>query len=628
MPLIHPDHWIPVGVESLETAAEMVVHSDKNTLVVAGPGAGKTELLAQRACFLLDTGTCPSPRRILAISFKRDAAKNLRERVLKRCGDHAQRFDSFTLDYFAKSLVDRFMPALPKDWRPKTGYEVMTTSMRDIEKQEWLAAAGIPEGHPPIDVNRLSNTEIKHLFDSMAHGQMLPYSAGEVEELKRNWGLRWWRERLDRPKGSPSLTFPMLNRLAAFLIRCNPKLVRALRATYGFVFLDEFQDTSAAQYDLIRAAFLESNAVVTAVGDSKQRIMLWAGAMSNVFDIFKADFGAEVANLASNYRSAPELVHMQHVIAQILEANSQAAVAAKTDFSGSCVLLEFSNPEDEAEHLAEVIERGILEEGKSPRDFCILVRQLAGTMILQLKPALAQRGIKLRDESQLQDLLAEPVVKFLLAILRLATRPRDPEAWETLTTEIALLFGLDEYEDGTRIEQEAYHFLQHTRGALATGQSIATLPSELVGMVGGMRVRSVYRQYANGTYLKTIIDGLAEALNASAETSASTQETVDDVIGANVVPAMTIHKSKGLEFHTVIFLGLEDSQWWNFSAQADEEKRSFFVAFSRAIEHVYFTFSDMRDGRWGRRAQGRTQIDDLYTVLQQAGVPTEDCRRL
>jgi len=89
---------------------------------------------------------------------------------------------------------------------------------------------------------------------------------------------------------------------------------------------------------------------------------------------------------------------------------------------------------------------------------------------------------------------------------------------------------------------------------------------------------------------------------------------------------MTIHKSKGLEFHTVIFLGLEDSQWWAFSNQSDEEKRGFFVAFSRAVETRLFTFCDLRDEPWGRRQQRRAQIGDLYTILKQAGVPTVNHR--
>ncbi len=87
------DLWQPVGVTSLEPTALETVLSSGNRLVVAGPGAGKTELLAQRACYLLQTGACKPHRQILAISFKRDAAANLQERVRRRCGDElARRF--------------------------------------------------------------------------------------------------------------------------------------------------------------------------------------------------------------------------------------------------------------------------------------------------------------------------------------------------------------------------------------------------------------------------------------------------------------------------------------------------------------------------------------------------------
>ena len=119
------EDWTPAGIDELEPNAGAVVRSSENRLVVAGPGAGKTELLAQRANFLLETGRCSPPKRILAISFKRDAAKNLESRVRERCAEYADRFDSFTLDAFAKRIVDRFLLALPDNWRPKAGYQVM-----------------------------------------------------------------------------------------------------------------------------------------------------------------------------------------------------------------------------------------------------------------------------------------------------------------------------------------------------------------------------------------------------------------------------------------------------------------------------------------------------------------------
>ena len=73
--------WQPIGVEALEANALDVVRSTNNRSVIAGPGSGKTELLAQRASYLLQCGIARPPRRILAISFKRDAATNLAARV-------------------------------------------------------------------------------------------------------------------------------------------------------------------------------------------------------------------------------------------------------------------------------------------------------------------------------------------------------------------------------------------------------------------------------------------------------------------------------------------------------------------------------------------------------------------
>jgi ATP-dependent DNA helicase UvrD/PcrA len=72
--------WDPTGISQLEPAAWDALRDNGCTAVVAGPGAGKTEFLAQRAAFLLQTGLCPAPRRILAISFKRDSAANLARR--------------------------------------------------------------------------------------------------------------------------------------------------------------------------------------------------------------------------------------------------------------------------------------------------------------------------------------------------------------------------------------------------------------------------------------------------------------------------------------------------------------------------------------------------------------------
>ena len=77
MKVVHPDKWVPCDGIMLEEAANTAVHcSNEHVLVIAGPGAGKTELLAQKAAFLFQTDRCREPQKILAISFKTDAAQN------------------------------------------------------------------------------------------------------------------------------------------------------------------------------------------------------------------------------------------------------------------------------------------------------------------------------------------------------------------------------------------------------------------------------------------------------------------------------------------------------------------------------------------------------------------------
>lgn len=91
--MVKSDDWFSKGVIKLEDAALEVVKDVTNCLVIAGPGAGKTELLAQKLDYLFSTNKCISPKKILALSFKTDAATNLKDRVKKRYGDeYASRF--------------------------------------------------------------------------------------------------------------------------------------------------------------------------------------------------------------------------------------------------------------------------------------------------------------------------------------------------------------------------------------------------------------------------------------------------------------------------------------------------------------------------------------------------------
>jgi DNA helicase-2/ATP-dependent DNA helicase PcrA len=174
------DAWRPAGV-TLEDAALRAVKSVNNTLVIAGPGAGKTELLAQRASFLLETGLCPPPRRILAISFKRDAATNLEDRVVRRIGRQlAARFDSMTFDAFAKDLIDRFRLALPREYRPTGDYAVLTDDFKD--KYVWEAMQALPTARCMLTGPERQRISYKGIY---AHTHQLSGSSLLIDRCRR-----------------------------------------------------------------------------------------------------------------------------------------------------------------------------------------------------------------------------------------------------------------------------------------------------------------------------------------------------------------------------------------------------------------------------------------------------------
>ena len=621
---VRPDDWKPVGVDALEANALKVVRSADNRSVIAGPGAGKTELLAQRAAYLLQTGTAPAPRRILAISFKRDAATNLAARVRQRCHrNHAGRFDSLTFDAFAKGLIDRFGQALPDRWRPQPDYEIIFPNDRDYRDFLYQTV-----GTPPASVGTYADLqaiaaktfERRHLV-----GSPLPVD-GWPKLTPGQWAAdRFWQTSLHDGKKSV-LSFPMIGRLAELLLRANPMARDALRLTYSHLFMDEFQDTTQIQYDLVRTIFLSTDTVMTAVGDSKQQIMRWAMAMEDPFTAFDADFGGKRTPLYNNYRSSPELVRIQHVLAQALDAHAVAPVSktAGTIAGDSCAIWDFSTPEVEAVRLAAFVAAELKTHKLGPRDFVLLVRQKAVDYAAILEPAFTAAGIPLRNEAgtvgavMLQEVLAEEASELVVAILRLAMTKRAGRYWTDCQEALAALHGIapDEEAAQARLARELDAYAIKLAAAHSTppaSKAVArSIVDDILAFVGRERLIAVHPAYGQGGWLDKVLDAAAVHLAASSAGGIAWASALDAYEGVHAIPLMTIHKSKGLEYHSVIFVGLDDGAWWSFARDQIEATAGFFVAFTRAKQRVVFSYCARRGAR--------TKIATLYDLLSKAGV--------
>jgi len=616
---IQPENWQPQGIDDLEPNAWLALKQIGSTAVIAGPGAGKTEFLAQKAAYLLETGLCPPNKKILAISFKTDAAKNLADRVKERCPEVlSSRLISMTFDAFTKNIVDRFRMALSVRWRPTNNYEIAFLSSRE-EKQ----------------LNNHFKTEFNNTVGIYAFTQRLLNMNQFVGSMRLgSEGLSWLEERyldywlnsqLISPDEVSKISFMALNRLAEYIIRTNDHVRRAIREAYPFVFLDEFQDTTHAQYDFLLSVFGSGKATVTAVGDYKQRIMGWAGARDDAFHRFEADFTAQQYSLLLNHRSSPELVRIQHVIAQAINPQvSEVEASNHNQLSDNSALIYLSrNKNDEASYLAKWIANDMRSRSLKPRDYSILVRQVPEGYEEPLSSYLMQCGLSLRNESAkigkttLQDLLAEDLTTLFCSLLKLGLGQRNAQVWSQLSAEIQLLrnVSLDDEKALKIVEGRLSDFISELKKLL--GQPFTSENSDMVflrviNFINLNDLRKTYARYSTGDLLEINLEALKEFFTKCVRAQNTWGGFLDEFEGVNHIPLMTIHKSKGLEFDTTIFMGIDDQAWWSYRPDDPEGLSTFFVALSRAKQRIIFSYCEERGSR--------NKIEYFYQLLYSAGL--------
>jgi superfamily I DNA/RNA helicase len=524
--MIKPDLWIPANNLTLEPNALTAVKEEHRSLALtAGPGAGKTEMLAQKADFLLQTSLCPYPKRILAISFKKDASKNLKDRVQLRCGSNlSRRFDSFTFHAFAKRIIDK--------------YRVLLTGLDELEPNY------------SVGMNRIHKKQID--FDSL-----VPF---------------------------------------ALQIIHNSSIARnSILQTYSDVFLDEFQDCTDKQYELIKAIFHNSNIKLTAVGDTKQRIMGWAGALDGIFLRFAGDFNAQPLNMYRNFRSKPKLLRLQNEIIRNLDPNSVMGEDLIIGDKGSIVHESFNNSSDEAEYLSNLIHTWITEEHILPSEIAVLVSKQIEYYALDLMTALTAKEIPFRNEQSVQDISTEPVARLIIDYLLCLYGTRNPKAW-TKVNELLLPFDIDEQ---TRIStlRDFNNFFKKEKKKILVGDYQQSLESwfdaadALLQYLGLATLIALSPEYESETYLTNIIEQLKKIINDFLSQEADLLKALNSFGHDETVKLLTIHKSKGLEFHSVILLGIENETFWG---QLENERCAFFVGVSRAKERLILTESRQR----------------------------------
>jgi superfamily I DNA/RNA helicase len=516
--------WQPADDLVLEPNALIAAKELQRSLALtAGPGAGKTEMLAQRADFLLRTQSCRYPKRILAISFKVDASANLKERVRRRCGRQlAGRFDSHTFHAFAKRLIDRFRPVLKGNDALNFDYT--------------------------IGPNRIHRTTIT--FNDLVP---LAVQILEVSELARN----------------------------------------AVRQTYSDVFLDEFQDCTLQQYKLISLAFRGTGIRLVAVGDTKQKIMGWAGALEGIFLAFADDFKATPLNLYRNFRSKPQLLRIQNEIIKVLDSSAVMADDLIQGEGGTIEVCEFDDSREEAIWVAEKVDQWVKAQKIPSSEIAILISKQPELYADFLMAEFQGRGIPYRNEQEVQDLTSEPVARLIIDYLLVIYGQREPEAYVrlmSLLTESAI----DEDEEASFRGDWNRRLSALQQSAVNGGRDFETVwrvAEAFLKIFGRERLAALSADYESGARLDELVAETRRRLREAVENSSDTYSALLLLATGYGVRILTIHKCKGLEFDSVVILGVERETFWGNPA---DERCAFFVAVSRAKERLVMTYAGYR----------------------------------
>ncbi|MFC8732565.1 UvrD-helicase domain-containing protein [Luteimicrobium sp. NPDC057192] len=452
-------------------------------LVIAGAGSGKTETMASRVVWLIANAHV-RPEEVLGLTFTRKAAGELALRVQDRLAQFARRTGAASdglalLDRPTVSTYNAYAAGLVGDHALRLGIEPGSRLLS--EASQWQLAAEVVESwagdlgtdaavSSVIDaVRSLSGALAEHLLEpAEARARLERLADGiaavplgrrrthyaDVTSLLASLGERG---RLldvvaaysERKRRLEALDFGDQVAIAARLAREVPVVGRLERGRYRAVLLDEYQDTSHAQVELLAALFGAGHGV-TAVGDPNQSIYGWRGASAGGIGRFPERFRlaptsasphgarARVLSLSTSWRNDRAILDVANRTAEPLRASSQVPVdrlAARPGAGEGAVHVTFHATEDEeAAHLADVVARARDEASAAGRPMpsaAVLCR--ARRQFLPVEAALRSRGIPV-EVVGLGGLLSTPEVTDLVAFLQVAHDPSRGDALARLLT--------------------------------------------------------------------------------------------------------------------------------------------------------------------------------------------------
>ncbi len=585
------------------------------TLVVAGPGSGKTTVLTRRVAYLIQV-LGVQPRQIMAVTFTNKAAREMTERIEKLLGKetaHGLNIGTF------HSLCARIL----RREAAHIGYNADYT-IYDTDDQISLIKAALDELN--VDPKRNSPHALLNRI-SGAKNELIPpdeYPAITPAEKITQSVYSLYQHML---RASNALDFDDLLMIPVLMFRADPDTLRRYQSYYRHVLVDEFQDTNTAQYELVRL-FAGGTNNLFAVGDPDQSIYRFRGADPRNVGRFREDYkDARLIRLGQNYRSHQLILDAATAVIRHNADHIPITLTGQRADGSKLVYRDLLTEEAEAQYIVEQIANYVADGGQ-PRDCAVMYRVNAQSR--SLEEAFVRAGLPYRLVGGTR-FYSRKEVKDVLAYLRLIANSDDSvslrriintpprglgektltqlESWaagrqQSIMTALAALAKGEPSPFGARAERSLTDFaalMDTWRGAketLAVGELFEDVlartryldylndgTQEAQDRIENIRAFQKLAQDFGDKPLAAFIEDVSLVADA-----ADTREET-----ANAPTLLTLHAAKGLEFKVVFLTGLEDgtlphSRSFEDTDQMAEERRLMYVGITRAKDVLHLTW--------------------------------------
>jgi DNA helicase II / ATP-dependent DNA helicase PcrA len=633
-----------------------VEHGRGPALVLAGAGSGKTRVIACRIAYLV-RNSAARPENILAVTFTNKAAREMRERVQKILGPSRSAEPLIaTFHSFCVRLLRREIHHL--------GYK-RDFSIYDTDDQKRLVKQTLEEmGNPELElspreiIGRISYAK-NHGITSERYAARFPSDAADdVGYIYEKYNARL--------KNTNSLDFDDLLLKSVAVLEKAPELRKYYSDWYGYILVDEYQDTNRPQYDLLRLlTTVHTNLFV--VGDEDQSIYKFRGADIQNILRFEKDFpGARVIKLEQNYRSCQNILRVAGAVVENNTERKGKTLWTENESGDVVTCCCTESPREEACLVARHI-KCILKENP---DYRIAVLYRANFLSRNFEDVLMEEGIPYAVVGSVA-FFGRMEVKDMLSYLRIIFNPEDdvallrilntpPRGIGSATIDILTASAL---EKGIPILQALREKIQDPqfpgRASKAllrfqefidkwTGlQSTLSIAELLETILKDIQYREMLQKQEADAETENRLANIEELIRAAAESEqrgesisefldrASLSSELDSLDPNARVALMTLHSAKGLEFDVVFLAGMEEglfphSQSMGTTADLEEERRLCYVGITRAKKKLFVTWTPFRK-TYGPEAGFPAQISRFLKEMPEdliEGLDTQDSEEL